>query len=101
MSNNIILNIIKQQEEQRQKQAELNEWGIYNRNKLVEILEAHGAKISDSLYNDLLFKINGLRINEYGRICYLSFYKPSKRILNLLNRYSNVIKEHFNEITRY
>ena len=100
MSDNIIIDILEKQEEERREQAKLQEWGVGNRNRLVSILESNGATITDCMWDLLLFNINGLRISESGRVCYLSFYKPSKRILELLARYNNVIVENFNRITK-
>ena len=99
MSDNIIIDILKNQEEQRKEQAKQSEWGLSNVRRMTNILELNGANITSHIWDLLLFNINGLRINEAGRVCYLSFYKPSKRILDLLARYNKVIVEHFDEIT--
>lgn len=100
MSNNIVIDILQKQEEQRKLQAKQSEWGLSNVRTMTNILESNGANITSHMWDLLLFNINGLRINEAGRVCYISFYKPSKRILNLLARYNKVIVEHFDEITK-
>ena len=100
MNSNPIIAILEKQEEERKQRVSLQEWGVGNRNRLVSILESEGAVISNNMWDLLLFNINGLRINEAGKVCYLSFYKPSKRILTLLARYNNVIIKNFDEITK-
>lgn len=100
MSNNIVIDILQKQEEQRREQAKQSEWGLSNVRTLTRILEENGANITSHMWDLLLFNINGLRINESGKVCYISFYKPSKRILELLARYNNIIVKHFNEITK-
>lgn len=97
---NPIIKIIENQENARKEQAKLqSEWGIYQRNKLVKVLEGAGAIITNNMWDMLLFKINGLRISENGKVCYLSFDKPSKKILELFGRYNRVIIDNFKHIT--
>jgi hypothetical protein len=101
MSNNIIATILEKEEQKRKAEAQQRqEWGMSQRNRLVEVLEKAGATISNHMWDLLLFNINGLRINAEGKICYLSFYKESKRIMDLLRRYNSVIIENFNYITK-
>jgi hypothetical protein len=98
---NLISKILENQKQEQEKIAkQRTEWGIFQRNKLVKTLESNGVNITNHMYDMLLFNINGLRINEEGKICYLSFYKPSKRILELLARYNKIIVENFNYITK-
>ncbi|MDD4624539.1 MAG: hypothetical protein PHX40_04130 [Bacilli bacterium] len=99
MSGNIIIDIINKQEQERKSQP-IVEWGIFQRNKLVSVLEQNGVIISDSLYDMLLFNVNGLRINNDGKLCYLSFYPESKKIMKLLRQNNELIKSNFNFITR-
>ena len=100
MNDNIIITALEQ-EEQRQKAIakQRQEWGMTQRKKLVKVLEEAGATITDHVWDLLLFNINGLRINSEGKICYLSFYKESKKIMELLRRYNDVIVENFKYIT--
>ena len=95
MTNNIIVDILSKQE---QKQP-ITEWGITQRRRLVEILEQNNINVSDSLYDMLLTHINGLRISESGKLCYLSYYPESKKVMTLLQRNSGIIKKAFNYIT--
>jgi hypothetical protein len=96
MSDNILVDILSKQEQK----LPITEWGITQRRRLVEILEQNNINVSDSLYNMLLTHINGLRINESGKVCYLSYYPESKKIMTLLQQNSNIIKKNFNYITR-
>lgn len=97
---NIIITLLKQEEQKRKIIAEQRqEWGMTQRNKLVKVLEEAGATITDHMWDLLLFNVNGLRINSEGKVCYLSFYKESKKIMELLRRYNNVIVENFKYIT--
>ncbi len=70
------------------------------RRKLVEVLEGAGANITNHVWDLLLFNINGLRINSDGKVCYISFYKESKKIVELLRRYNSVIVQNFDYITK-
>ena len=94
MSNNIIIDIIEKQEQERKNIPQV-EWGIRQRNNLVKILEQNGINITDNLYDMLLFNINGLRINNNGQICYLSYYPESKKIMKLLRQNNQLIKDNF------
>ncbi len=101
MSDNIFIIALEKEEQKRKAEAEQRqEWGMSQRNRLVEVLEKAGATITNHMWDLLLFNINGLRINAEGKICYLSFYKESKRIMDLLRRYNSVIIENFNYITK-
>ena len=97
---NPIIKILENQEQQRREIAKQSEWSLTNVRKLTEVLENAGATVSNHLWDLFVFKINGLRINENGQVCYLSFYKPSKRILNIFSRYNDIIVENFNYITQ-
>jgi len=98
---NPIIKIIENQEKARKEKAKLQEeWGILQRQRLVDVLERSGATITNNMWDMLLFKINGLRISENGKVCYLSFYKPSKRILTLFSRYNRIIVDNFKYITQ-
>ena len=100
MNDNIIITIIEKEEQKQKIIAEQRqEWGMTQRKKLVKVLEETGATITDHMWDLLLFNINGLRINSEGKVCYLSFYKGSKKIMELLRRYNNVIVENFKYIT--
>lgn len=100
MNENIIITILEKEEQKRKAQAEQRqEWGMTQRNKLVKVLEEAGATITDHMWDLLLFNINGLRINSEGKVCYLSFYKESKKLIELLRRYNNIIVENFKYIT--
>lgn len=101
MNNNVIIEILKREEQKRKLEAENQEWGTMQRNRLVEVLEKAGATMTDHLWDLLLFKINGLRINSDGKVCYLSYYKESKKIMELLRRYNNIIVQNFDYITKY
>ena len=100
MNNNIVITILEKEEQKRKTEAnQRQEWGILQRKKLVEILENEGAIITDHMWDLLLFNINGLRINSDGKVCYLSFYKESKKIMELLRRYNSIIVQNFKYIT--
>lgn len=101
MSDNIIITMIEKEEQKRKAEAEQRqEWGMSQRNRLVKVLENAGATITNHMWDLLLFNINGLRINSDGKICYLSFYKESKKIMELLRRYNSVIVQNFDYITK-
>lgn len=101
MSDNIVITMLEKEEQKRKAEAEQRqEWGMSQRNRLVEVLEKAGATITNYMWDLLLFNINGLRINAEGKICYLSFFKESKRIMELLRRYNSVIIQNFNYITK-
>lgn len=100
MNDNIIITILEKEEQKRKVEAEQRkEWGMTQRNKLVKVLEEAGATITDHMWDLLLFNINGLRINSEGKVCYLSFYKESKKVMELLRRYNSIIVENFKYIT--
>jgi hypothetical protein len=100
MNDNIIITILEKEEQKRKVITEQRkEWGITQRNKLVKVLEEAGATITDHMWDLLLFNINGLRINSEGKVCYISFYKESKKIMELLRRYNGVVVENFKYIT--
>jgi hypothetical protein len=94
--NNLIVKILENKEKERKNNVV--EWGVLNRNRLVKILEKSGASITNNVYDSLLFNINGLRIGQSGKICYLSFYPKNKKIMTLFLRYEKEIKENFNYI---
>lgn len=98
MSDNILIDIINKQEQERKNIPQV-EWGIKQRNNLVKILEQNDVSITDNLYDMLLFNINGLRINNNGQICYLSYYLESKKIMKLLRQNNQLIKDNFKYIT--
>ena len=100
MEGNIIVKILENQEKTRKENVKLSEWGMLQRSRLVSVLESAGATITNHVWDLLLFNVNGLRINQAGKVCYLSFYPESKKISLLLNRYSSVIKENFDYITK-
>lgn len=77
------------------------EWSQENADRLCMVLEKEGVKITPCLRKQLFIKINGLRINPYGNVCYLSFFAPSKGILLLLSRYNVAIRRNFNYITKH
>lgn len=98
---NIFAQAIKKQDDQLKTQAEQRkEWGLLQVSRLTDVIEADGGNVSDYMWNMFLFNINGLRINSDGKVCYLSFYKPSKRILSMLSKHNNAIVERFNYITK-
>ena len=94
---NIVAKILENKEKERAKNVV--EWSMLNRNRLVKTLEEAGATITNSVYDLLLFNINGLRIGQSGHVCYLSFYPESKKIMTLFLRYEKAIKENFKYIT--
>ena len=98
MEGNIFVEALKRQEAERK--ANTTEWGLLNRSRLVKTLEGNGVIISDCMWDMLLSHINGLRISENGKLCYLSFYPESKKIMYLLSSNAETIKENFNYITR-
>lgn len=98
---NSIVKIFENEYNKRQEEYKNpREWGLSNVRILTRILEENGATISSHMWDLLLFKVNGLRINENKKVCYLSFDKPSKRILELFARYNNVIIDNFDKITK-
>lgn len=100
MSENIVIKILEKEETQRNTIAEQRkEWGLLQRGRLVEVLEKDGAKITNNMWDMLLFNINALRIVD-GKICYISFYNESKRISSLLLRHNKAIMDNFKYITK-
>ena len=99
MEQNIIISILEKQEEARREEAARSEWGMRQRNNLVKIIEDNGGTVTNAMYDMLLFNVAGLRINECGKVCYLSYQKtPSKKILALLSCYNEIIKNNLEEI---
>lgn len=87
MTDNIIITILEKEEQRRKEEAEQRkEWGISQRNRLVEVLEKEGAIITNHVWDLLLFNINSLRINSEGKIFYLSFYKESKKNYGIIKK---------------
>jgi len=95
---NIIIKILENQENARKQNVK--SWGTYNRNKLVNVLEKSGEIISNNLFDMLLFNINTLEIKN-GKICYTSYYPPSKKIISLLSKHNDIIIENFEHITKH
>lgn len=98
--NNVFVSAIINEENRCNNLRKNSEWGVRERNRLVEVLQNAGANISEWMWDALLFNINALRINKYGQVCYMSYFPPSKKILSLLSRYNQVIVENFKYITR-
>ena len=99
MEQNIIISILEKQEEARRIEATRSEWGIRQRNNLVKIIEDNGGTVTNAMYDMLLFNVAGLRINELGKVYYLSYQKaPSKKILALLSCYNETIKNNMDKI---
>lgn len=99
-TNNIFAKYDEMQKEKRKVEAaQRTEWGIMQRKKLVNLIEQTGEIISNHVYDLLLFNVNGLRIVD-GKVCYLSFYKPSKKLLSLFARHNKLIIEHIDEIVK-
>lgn len=67
--------------------------------RLVEILIQSGFNMTNHTWDLFESRINGLAIVD-GKVCYYSFFAPSKRILNILSRYNQPIIENFKYITR-
>lgn len=98
---NTIVKIFENEYNKRQEEYKNpKEWGLKNVSKLTKILEENGATITNNVWDLLIFNVNGLRINENKKVCYLSFYKPSKKLITLFSRYNDLIIEHFDEITK-
>jgi len=99
MEKNIIISILEKQEETRKEEVAKSEWGVKQRNNLVKLIEEQGGTVTNAMYDMLLFNIVGLRVNNVGKVCYLSYQKnPSKKILELLARYNEVIKNNLNRV---
>lgn len=89
----------KQREKIKTEMAQRAEWGMGQRKKLVDLIEKTGEIITNHVWDLLLFNVNGLRINN-NKVCYLSFYKESKRLTSLFARHNKLIVEHFDEIIK-
>lgn len=76
------------------------EWSEAHRDRLVSVLKAAGANVTDWMNEALYYRVNGLRISESGRVIYSSYFNESKRVTEMLNRYGKAIKDNFNYITR-
>lgn len=95
---NPIITILENQEAERREWASLSEWNMVRQTRLVEVIEQDGGTVSNYMWDLILGNVNGLRINDSGKVCYLSFYPPSKRILSLLARHNKAIKENLKKI---
>lgn len=98
MEQNPIIAILEKQNQERIQRAAQSEWNLNRHRRLVEVIERDGEQVSDYMYEWLYSNIIGLRINESGRVCYLSFYSPSKRILSILARHNDSIRENLIKI---
>ena len=96
---NVIVKILEQKEQQLKEEAKQRSFGLSQLRKLNNIIEQNGGEISNYLWELLLFNINELRLID-GKVCYTSFYKPSKRVLSLFARYNKVIVENFDYIVK-
>lgn len=74
------------------------EWGAGNRNNLVQVIERNGGTVTNTMWDMLLSHVDGLRINDKGKVCYLSTCKPSKRIMALLAKHNDIIRENITTI---
>ena len=98
MEKNLIITILEKQDRERQQRAAQSEWNLNRHRRLVDTIEKDGGQVSDYMYGQLYFNINGLRVNENGKVCYLSFYPPSKRVLSILARHNDAIRENLRYI---
>ena len=57
MENNLVLDILKKEQAERESRRASQKWGVANRNKLVKIIEHDGGEVSDQLWDLLLFNI--------------------------------------------
>jgi len=74
-------------------------WDFQCTGRLVEVLIQNGYKTTDHMWRLFETRINGLGILD-GKVCYYSFFEPSKRIMSVLSRYNSAIIDNFKYITR-
>lgn len=98
MESTVVIKIIEKQEAERRERALKCEWCLTKQRRLVEVIEQDGGDVSNYMWDLLLTNVNGLRINDGGKVCYLSFYPPSKRILSLLVRHNEAIRANLKKI---
>lgn len=98
MEKNPLITIIEKQEAERRERAAQSEWCLTKQRRLVEVIEQDGGTVSDYMWNLILGNVNGLRVNDSGKVCYLSFYPASKRILSLLAQHNTAIRENLKKI---
>ena len=99
MEKNPIITILEKQDRERKQRAAQSEWNLNRHRRLVDIIEKDGEQVSDYMYEQLYVRINELRVNENGKVCYLSFYPPSKRVISILTRHNDAIRENLHYIT--
>ena len=99
MEKNLIITILEKQNREREQRAAQSEWNLNRHRRLVDTIEKDGGQVSDYMYGYLYSSINGLRVNENGKVCYLSFYPPSKRVLSILTRHNDAIRGNLHYIT--
>ena len=98
MERNPLISIIEKQEAERHERAAQSEWCLTKQRRLVEVIEQDGGTVSNYMWDMILGSVNGLRVNDSGKVCYLSFYPPSKRILSLLAQHNNAIRDNLKKI---
>jgi hypothetical protein len=74
------------------------EWGVQQRDNLVKLIELNGGNITEHVKDLLLYKINGLRVNDEGKLYYLSDYKECDRVSRVIKRYRKLIQENLDVI---
>lgn len=98
MEQNPIITILERQDRERAQRAAQSEWNLNRHRRLVDIIEKDGEQVSDYMYEWLYSSINGLRVSESGKVGYVSFYPPSKRVLSILARHNDAIRENLHYI---
>lgn len=93
-----IAKILENQNKIRDQQAELKIFGLSQLTRLNRLIEVENGYITSTLWDLLLFNVNDLYINDNRNVCYKSFYKASKRIINFLQQYNNLIINNFDYI---
>lgn len=97
---NIITTILKKEEEKINNLRNIQKWGLMCRNKLVNVLEKNGIKVTEWMYDALLFNISELIVID-NKLSYKTIYPESKRVTKILMENSDIIIKHFEEIIKY
>ncbi|MGJ0846595.1 hypothetical protein ACR77J_07895 [Tissierella praeacuta] len=93
-----VIKILENQQKQRDAEAELKIFSLSQLSRLNKLIEQNNGYITNHLWDLLLFNVNDLYIKD-GKVGYKTFSKtPSKKIMNLLKQYNDIIIDNFSYI---
>ena len=94
---NIFITALENREKKLNEESKLKKFDLCQLGRLSEIAEKNDKFISSALWDLMFFNINDLIVKD-NKVCYTSFYKPSKRIMKFLSENNELIIKNFDYI---